>query len=120
DRQHGGVGGGIRGTRRAEGIRADSQGRRRAGQAVAERDAWRARARGDRQLRHLPEGGARSRRARSAGDEAGQQRQSRSNRGAENGGVRDLRSSGRRADASFSAGRQRRKYYGLLGGLPGI
>ena len=53
-------------------------------------------------------------------DSAGEQRQSRSNRGAEDGGVRDLRSTGRRADASFSAGRQRGQHHSVLGGLPGI
>ena len=103
-----------------QGVRADPKGRGRARQAVAKRDAWRARARGDRQLRHLLEGRARCRRARPGQDSAGQQRESRSNRGAEDGGVRDLRSTRRRADASFSAGRQRRQYHGVLGGLPGI
>ena len=120
DRQHRGVGGGLRGPRGPEGLRADSKRRGGAGQAVAKRDAWRAGARGDRQLRHLFEPGARSCGARSGQDSAGQQCQPRSNRGAENGGVRDLRSTGRRADASFSAGRQRRQYHGLLGRLPGI
>src|SRR5713101_5531237 len=56
DRQYGGVGGGLRRTRGAAGLRADSQGGSRARQALAERDAWRARDRDNRKLRHLLKG----------------------------------------------------------------
>ena len=101
-------------------VRADSEGRGGARQALAERDAWRARDRGDRQLRHLLEGRARCRGARPGGNSAGQQRQSRSYRRPEDRGLRDLRSAWRRADASFFAGRQRRQHHRVLGRLPGI
>src|SRR5258708_235254 len=93
---------------------------RRSVEAVAKRDARRKGARSDRQLRYLSEGGARSRGARPGAYQAGEQYQSGSDRGTEDWGLRDLRSTRRRADASFFAGRQRRKYHRVLGGLPGI
>ena len=118
DREHLGVGRGVRRARRAHLWRRDPAGSDRAGQARAGAHPRRAGGAGAGQLRR----GAR-RRPRARPPRRGHGReldQPVPDRGPEDRGVRDRRRARRRARRALHPGRQRRQHHRVLAGLPRV
>ncbi len=119
DRQHLGLGGGLRGPRRDHLRGADPAGQDRDGQARAGGHARRQDHSDRRQLRRLPRTGPQADRGL-PDHRAGQLGQPGAHRGAEDRRVRDRRRARHRPRRARAAGRQRRQHHRVLAGLPRV